>query len=81
MHLPCKASRCSWSSRDWRAPVCPRGAVRSTWRGLGSFRAAFVTNSRGIVPVARIDETPMTVDHQLMRTVAEVYGSVPWDTI
>ena len=48
---------------------------------LGSFRAAFVTNSRGIVPVARIDDAPMTVEHDLMRTVAEVYGSVPWDTI
>jgi branched-subunit amino acid aminotransferase/4-amino-4-deoxychorismate lyase len=48
---------------------------------LGSYRAAFVTNSRGIVPVARIDERPMTVDRDLMRTVAEVYGSVLWDTI
>ena len=48
---------------------------------LGSYRAAFVTNSRGIVPVARIDDHSLDVDANLMRTVAEVYGSVPWDTI
>jgi branched-subunit amino acid aminotransferase/4-amino-4-deoxychorismate lyase len=48
---------------------------------VGSYRAAFVTNSRGIVPVARIDAVSLDVDANLMRTVAEVYGSVPWDTI
>jgi hypothetical protein len=48
---------------------------------IGSYRAAFVTNSRGIVPVARIDDHSLDVDANLMRTVAEVYGSVPWDTI
>jgi branched-subunit amino acid aminotransferase/4-amino-4-deoxychorismate lyase len=46
---------------------------------LGSYRAAFVTNSRGIVPVGRIDGIAIAVDADLMRTVAEVYGSVPWD--
>jgi branched-subunit amino acid aminotransferase/4-amino-4-deoxychorismate lyase len=48
---------------------------------VGSYRAAFVTNSRGIVPVARIDGVVMGVDADLMGTVNEVYGSVPWDTI
>ena len=50
-------------------------------RDVASYAAAFVTNARGIVPVARIDEVPMTIEHDLMRKVAEVYGSVPWDTI
>ena len=50
-------------------------------RDLGSYRAAFVTNSRGIVPVGRIDDLAVAVDADLMRTVAEVAGSVPWDAI
>ena len=50
-------------------------------RDVGSYRAAFVTNSRGIVPVGRIDDVAVAVDADLMRTVAEVVGSVPWDTI
>ena len=56
-----------------------RGPVRL--RDAGSHRAAFATNSRGIVPVGRIDGVEMAVDADLMRTVAGVYGSVPWDTI
>jgi branched-subunit amino acid aminotransferase/4-amino-4-deoxychorismate lyase len=48
---------------------------------IGSYRAAFVTNSRGIVPVARIDDHSLDIDVDLMRTVAGVYGSVAWDTI
>ena len=56
-----------------------RGPVRLA--DLGAYRAAFVTNSRGIVPVARIDDTSLAVDEELTRMVADVYGSVPWDTI
>lgn len=50
-------------------------------RELAAYGAAFVTNARGIVPVGRIDDATITVDTDLMRAVAEVYGSVPWDTI
>jgi branched-subunit amino acid aminotransferase/4-amino-4-deoxychorismate lyase len=50
-------------------------------RDLDAYGAAFVTNARGIVPVGRIDDATMTVDTDLMRTVAKMYGSVPWDTI
>jgi branched-subunit amino acid aminotransferase/4-amino-4-deoxychorismate lyase len=50
-------------------------------RDIGSYHAAFVTNSRGIVPVGRIDGVDVAVDADLMRTVADVYGSVPWDII
>ena len=48
---------------------------------LPSYAAAFVTNSRGIAPVARIDELALPVDVSLMRTVQERYASVAWDSI
>lgn len=47
---------------------------------LPGFRAAFVTNSRGIAPVRQIDETVIPVDHGLMSTLNATYASVPWDT-
>ena len=56
-----------------------RGSVHM--RDLGAYTAAFVTNARGIVPVGRIDGSTVAVDDDVMRTVAQVYGSVPWDTI
>ncbi len=46
-----------------------------------SFSAAFVTNSRGIAPVARIDDTTLPVDLDLHRAITELYASVPWDPI
>jgi branched-subunit amino acid aminotransferase/4-amino-4-deoxychorismate lyase len=49
--------------------------------GLGSFAAAFVTNSHGIAPVGQIDELAMPVDVALMKTVTEAYESAGWDLI
>ncbi|GAA0623603.1 aminotransferase class IV [Streptomyces crystallinus] len=49
--------------------------------GLGAYRAAFVTNSQGIAPVARIDDTAFTVDTELMETLWRLYAEVPWDAI
>jgi branched-subunit amino acid aminotransferase/4-amino-4-deoxychorismate lyase len=48
---------------------------------LPSFTGAFVTNSRGVAPVGRIDGTTLAVDPGLMKTVTEIYESVPWDPI
>jgi len=48
---------------------------------LASYAAAFVTNARGIAPVARIDELAIPVDASLMRTVQDRYASVAWDPI
>lgn len=48
---------------------------------LGAYRAAFVTNSQGIAPVARIDDTAFAVDAELMETVWRLYAEVPWDVI
>jgi branched-subunit amino acid aminotransferase/4-amino-4-deoxychorismate lyase len=56
-----------------------RGPVRLA--DLPSFTGAFVTNSRGIAPVGRIDGTTLAVDPGLMKTVTEIYESVPWDPI
>lgn len=50
-------------------------------RDVPSFSAAFVTNSRGIAPVARIDDTTLPVDHDLHRAITDLYDSVPWDPI
>lgn len=46
---------------------------------LPSYDAAFVTNSRGIAPVGRIDEVVYAVDEDVMAVLAGVYAGVPWD--
>lgn len=48
---------------------------------LPSFRAAFVTNARGIAPVAQIDGLELAVDTELMDRVVAVYEGVTWDPI
>ncbi|THA78215.1 class IV aminotransferase [Streptomyces sp. A0642] len=64
----------------------PGAGVRSVRRtvpkdGLGAYRSAFVTNSQGMAPVARIDGTDFTVDEELMRRLATAYEAAPWDTV
>jgi branched-subunit amino acid aminotransferase/4-amino-4-deoxychorismate lyase len=48
---------------------------------LPSFTAAYVMNSSGVAAVARIDETELPGDAAVMKTLTEVYDSVPWDVI
>jgi branched-subunit amino acid aminotransferase/4-amino-4-deoxychorismate lyase len=48
---------------------------------LRSFAAVFVTSSRGIAPVAAVDDLTIPVDPDLMKAVSEVYDAVPWDVI
>jgi branched-subunit amino acid aminotransferase/4-amino-4-deoxychorismate lyase len=48
---------------------------------LPSCSAAFVTNSLGIAPVGRVDNITLPVDPRLMKTITEIYESVPWDPI
>ena len=48
---------------------------------VGSFHGAFITNSRGIAPVGRIDETTLPLDAELMSTVMRTFGAAPWDPI
>jgi branched-subunit amino acid aminotransferase/4-amino-4-deoxychorismate lyase len=49
--------------------------------GLGSFAAAFVTNSHGIAPVGQIDDLTLPVDAPLMQTLAQAYESAGWDPL
>ncbi|MFD9426116.1 MULTISPECIES: aminotransferase class IV family protein [unclassified Streptomyces] len=52
-----------------------------TLDGLGAYRAAFVTNSQGIAPVRRIDDTEFAVDEELMGRLTKVYEDAPWDSV
>jgi branched-subunit amino acid aminotransferase/4-amino-4-deoxychorismate lyase len=52
-----------------------------TLDGLGSYRAAFVTNSQGIAPVHRIDDTSFAVDEELMELLGHVYEDAPRGTV
>ncbi|MER5277448.1 aminotransferase class IV [Streptomyces sp. NPDC002809] len=49
--------------------------------GLGAYRSAFVTNSQGMAPVARVDDTVFTVAEELMKRLAAAYGTASWDTV
>ncbi len=48
---------------------------------LGSFRAAFVTNARGIAPVSQIDGLSLQADATLIQALTAVFEGVPWDPI
>lgn len=48
---------------------------------VAGFATVFVTNSRGIVPVASVDDVSLPVDDGLVATVVKTYESVPWDRI
>lgn len=48
---------------------------------LGSFAAAFVTNSHGIAAVGQIDDLTVPVDRALMATLTEAYESAGWDPL
>ncbi|MFB8088174.1 aminotransferase class IV [Streptomyces sp. NPDC055992] len=52
-----------------------------TLDGLGAFRSAFLTNSLGMAPVARIDDTVFTVDDELMRRLAAAYEAAPGEEV
>jgi branched-subunit amino acid aminotransferase/4-amino-4-deoxychorismate lyase len=56
-----------------RLPV--RLADHPSWTG------AFVTNSRGVAPVDRIDDLDVPVNVTLMKSVTEVYEAIPFDQI
>ncbi|MEU1484464.1 aminotransferase class IV family protein [Streptomyces sp. NPDC005752] len=52
-----------------------------TLDGLGAYGAAFVTNSQGIAPVHRIDDTPFDIDEDLMALLGRVYEEAPRETL
>ncbi|GAA4605600.1 aminotransferase class IV family protein [Actinoallomurus liliacearum] len=48
---------------------------------LPSFDTVFVSNSGGVAPVGRVDDVPLSIDPELVKTLFEAYESVPWDVI
>lgn len=48
---------------------------------VASFDGAFITNSRGIAPVARIDDLELPVDAPLLDTVLRLISAAPCDPI
>ncbi|MGW2475759.1 aminotransferase class IV [Streptomyces sp. NPDC001665] len=52
-----------------------------TLDGLRAFRSAFLTNSLGMAPVARIDDIAFTVDTELMERLAAAYEAAPGEAV
>ncbi|MFF5896077.1 aminotransferase class IV family protein [Streptomyces argenteolus] len=52
-----------------------------TLDAVGTYRAAFVTNSQGIAPVSRIDSTTFALDEELMDLLEQVYEAAPGETV
>ncbi|GGM67669.1 aminotransferase class IV [Dactylosporangium sucinum] len=48
---------------------------------VGAYRAAFLTNSIGVVEVRRIDEVALPGDPDFHRLVVSAAAAVPWDAI
>lgn len=48
---------------------------------LGSFAAAFVTNSHGIAPVGQVGDLVLPEDSTLIGTLTQAYESAGWDDI
>jgi branched-subunit amino acid aminotransferase/4-amino-4-deoxychorismate lyase len=48
---------------------------------LPSFASMFISSSRGVAPVGRVDDVALPVDDAFMKTLAHVYESAPQDLI
>ncbi len=48
---------------------------------IPSFSAGFVTNARGVAPIARVDDVELPIDHALFRRLLDVLESVPFDPV
>jgi branched-subunit amino acid aminotransferase/4-amino-4-deoxychorismate lyase len=48
---------------------------------LTGFDGAFVTNSRGVAAVRRIDELDLPTEAPLLARVHDLYAQAPWDVI
>lgn len=48
---------------------------------LPSYAGVFVTNSRGVAPVGRVDDRSLPVDETFMTALTRAYEEVPWDVI
>ena len=48
---------------------------------IASFDGAFLANARGVAAVNQVDGVSLPMPAQRMKTVADMYASVPWDAI
>jgi branched-subunit amino acid aminotransferase/4-amino-4-deoxychorismate lyase len=62
-----------------RGVACRRQSVRLT--DVPSFQGMFLTNARGVVPVAWLDGQQLPVPEAFMATLTEAYAAVPWEPI
>jgi branched-subunit amino acid aminotransferase/4-amino-4-deoxychorismate lyase len=62
-------------------PLLPARRATIILDDLPLYRAAFVTNSIGVVAVSAVDEHAFAVDDALMATVTGALGAVPWDEL
>jgi branched-subunit amino acid aminotransferase/4-amino-4-deoxychorismate lyase len=69
--LECKLPELGVPSR--RAPV--------RLQDITSFEGAFLSNARGVAAVSQVDDVSLPVQAELMKTIADAYASVPWETI
>ena len=60
--------------------------IPSVWRpvlvrDLRAFEGVFLTNSRGIAAVERVDDVSLPVATGFLKTLVDIYDSAPWDLI
>jgi branched-subunit amino acid aminotransferase/4-amino-4-deoxychorismate lyase len=56
-----------------------RASVRL--RDIASFKGAFLSNARGVAAVSRVDDVSLPMPAEPMKTIADAYAALPWDTI
>lgn len=67
--------------RELKVAGVPQLRRRVLLCDLASFDGAFVTNSRGVAPVSRIDDLDVPIAAPLLAKVLEAYDKAPWDII
>ena len=48
---------------------------------ITSFEGAFLSNARGVTAVSQVDDLTLPMPTERMKTLADAYASVSWDTI
>lgn len=67
--------------RELTAADVPQLHRRVLLTDLTTFDGAFVTNSRGVATVRRIDQLDIPLDAPLLAHVLELHAQAPWDAI
>lgn len=67
--------------RELAAAGVPQRHRRVLLDDLGSFDGVFVTNSRGVAAVRRVDELDIPLQNPLLDRVFDLYARAPWDAI